>query len=122
MVEEDFMACARMIGVERRIAELILDCDRAIAEQPATGEARWLGRLEDQRRRLAAPDLRTIVAVTARLAEETPSLAPFVALALRPLVAERPELRPFLQRLTPPAEEVAAPHRDVAKSPANGRV
>lgn len=59
MIEQDFLECARTIGVDLRIAALLVDCDRALAEYPDGGDARWLDRLEDQRRRLLDPDLRS---------------------------------------------------------------
>ena len=100
MLEHDFRLCAQTIGVEQRLAALILDCEKALADFPEEGDRRWYWRLEDQHRRLLAPDLRTIVAVTTRLAEETPALALPLAAALQPLVAQRPDLAPFHARLS----------------------
>lgn len=98
-LERDFRLCAQTVGVDQRLAALILDCERAMAEFPPEGDRRWYGRLEDQHRKLLTPDLRTIVAVTTRLAEETPALAPLVAATLQSLAAKRPDLAAFHDRL-----------------------
>ena len=99
MLEHHFRLCAQTIGVDQRLASLILDCEKAMAEFPEDGDRRWYWRLEDQHRRLLSPDLRMIVAVATRLAEETPALAPPLAAALRPLVAQRPDFGGFQARL-----------------------
>lgn len=109
MLEQDFRMCARTIGVEQRLAALILDCEKAMAEYPEDGDRRWYWRLEDQHRRLLSPDLRMIVAVTTRLVEETPALAPPVAAALRVLLAKRPDLAPFHTRLVAMSRLGASP-------------
>lgn len=58
-----------MIGVDRRIAALIQDCDRAIASYPAGGDQRWLRRFEERRRQLHEPSLRIIVALPSSFAK-----------------------------------------------------
>ncbi len=107
-IEQKFLACARAIGVESRIAALLVDCDRALADHPDAGDRRWAWRLEGQRRQLSQPDLRTIAAVTTQLVEETPCLAPLLVATMNDLVVARPELKRFHQRLTRAADAVDA--------------
>lgn len=90
--------CAGMIGVDRKIAALIDDCDRVLAELPKT-DGRWRARVEAQRQRLLDPDLRTIVAPATSLAEDSPTLAVLVAAAMKDLVAADPTLAPSALRL-----------------------
>jgi hypothetical protein len=90
--------CAGMIGVDRKIAALIDDCDRLLTDLPKT-DGRWRARVEAQRQRLLDPDLRTIVALATSLAEDTPTLAVLVAAAMKDLVAADPTLAPFALRL-----------------------
>jgi len=110
MLEQDFRMCARTVGIEQRLAALILDCEKAMADYPEDGDRRWYWRLEDQHRRLLSPDLRMIVAVTTRLAEETPALASPVAAALQALVARRPDLAPFHARLAAISRQAIRAH------------
>lgn len=100
MPENKLLQCAMTIGVDRRIAQLIVDCDQAISTFADGRDPRWLGRIEDQRRRLVEPDLRTLVAVTTQVCEETPALAPFVTPILAELSLTNPDLRPFHHRLS----------------------
>ena len=88
-----------MIGVDRKIAALIADCDHALAAFPRDGDQRWLARLQDQRSRLLHPDLRTSAALATTIAEDAPALAGLVAAAMKDLTAAHPELRPFHARL-----------------------
>jgi hypothetical protein len=99
MSEAGFRICARTIGVELKIAALIADCDKALADPRRRGDERWRARVEDQRQRLLAPDLRTIVALATCLAEDTPGLALLVAAAMKELAAADPDLRCFERRL-----------------------
>jgi hypothetical protein len=108
-IEQKFLACARAIGVEGRVAALLVDCDRALADQPEAGDPPWIRRLEGQRRQLAQPDLRTIAAITTQLVEETPSLAPLLVATMHELVVTHPDLRPFHQRLARAAAIAGAP-------------
>ena len=99
MVEQRFIEWAMSIGVDRRIAELLADCDRAIAAYPETGDPRWLWRIEEQKRRLRAPDLPLIVALVTALCEQAPELAPAGSSAIKALALKYPSLRPFQIRL-----------------------
>lgn len=99
MVEQQFIEWAMSIGVDRRIAELLADCDRAIADYPETGNPSWLWRLEDQGRRLRAPDLSLIVSLVTAICEDTPALAPSGSAAIQALALKHPSLRPFQARL-----------------------
>ena len=76
MVETRFVNLAMSIGVPEKIASLSVDCDKAIAAFTPDDDRRWYWRLEHQRRLLLNPTLRAVVALTARVVEETPGLAP----------------------------------------------
>ncbi|MEH0194233.1 hypothetical protein V7S57_00715 [Caulobacter sp. CCNWLY153] len=104
MVEQRFIGWAMSIGVDRRIAGLLADCDRAIAAYPETAAPRWLRRIEDQRRRLRAPDLPLIVALVTALCEETPSLAASGLEVLQAVADKHPSLTPFQARLLAAAQ------------------
>lgn len=69
MIESRFVTLALSIGVAGKIAALIADCDKAIAKIDQSSDSRWLWRLEDQRRLLQNPPLRTLVALSTRLVE-----------------------------------------------------
>lgn len=99
MVEEQFLQCAMSVGIDRRIADLIVDCDRAIADYPDDADPRWLARIEAQKAQLLAPDLKLVVALTVRLAEETPVLTPRLMTAMDELVGKYPSLASFHARL-----------------------
>lgn len=102
MVEKTFVEKAMSLGVDRKIAVLIADCDRALIDLPADRDRRWQWRIEGHRRLLLAPSLRTLVALATRICEETPSLAPSLAPALADLVRKHPEFLPFQARILDP--------------------
>jgi hypothetical protein len=108
MVEQRFIEWAMSIGVDRRIAELIHDCDRAIAAYPEAADPQWLWRIEGQKSRLLSPDLPLIVALVTSLCEETPALASTGAAAIKALTLRHPSLQPFQARLLA-AEQDQAP-------------
>lgn len=99
MTEQTFLRAARSIGVERRLAELILDCDRAIREYPADQSRRWLWHIEGQRQRLLEPNLDVIASVAVQMCEARPDLARFIMPALAELTLKRPNLRNHYVRL-----------------------
>lgn len=45
-IAQKFLAWAQAVGVENRIAALLSDCDRALADYPEAGDRRWIWRLE----------------------------------------------------------------------------
>jgi hypothetical protein len=100
MVEQDFIALAMGMGVGTRISRLRTEIDQTIRAYPPTGDERWLVRLEAQRRLLAAPTLRVIVALTVRLCEESPEAAAKAAPLLDALVLRDPGLASLTRRLT----------------------
>ena len=109
MIEQHFVEWSMAIGVDRRIALAIGDCDRAIAAYPGKSDQRWLCRIQDQRARLRSPDLPLIVALITALCEETPSLAPLGVTAIKELALKYPSLRPFQARLALAAQDRMSP-------------
>ena len=102
MIETQFVTLAMSIGVPGKIATLIDGVDAATAELADRADCRWIWRLEDQRRLLQQPTLRTVVALTTRLVEERPELASVAAAALTPLATRHPEFAPYLARVLNP--------------------
>ena len=114
MVEEQFLQCAMSVGIDRRIADLVLDCDQAIADYPHDADRRWLERIAAQKAQLLAPDLKLVVALTVRLAEETPVLTPRLLAAMDRLVSKYPSLASFHARLARLAVAEAADQASAA--------
>jgi hypothetical protein len=98
MPETRLMKLAMSIGVAGKIAALLADCDRAIADLATQPDQRWLWRLEDQHRTLLNPSLRALAALTTRMAEENPSLSPLIAPALADLALRYPDMKGFHAR------------------------
>lgn len=87
---ETFIRAAHAAGMARRLADLAQEVDTVIAAHPPYGGARYLNRLTEQRRRLAAPDLAPIAHLTAELCvRDARVLAALAPLADR-LVADHP--------------------------------
>lgn len=102
MVEKQFVSVAMSLGVAAKIAHLTQDCERALADLAKRPDRRWAWRLEDQRRLLLNPTLRTLVALTTRLAEEDTSLAAPLAPLLAELSARHPEFASYHARVLRP--------------------
>jgi len=102
MPETRFVDLAMSIGVADRIAALISDCDAALARLGDSLDHRPAWRVEEQRRLLLQPDLRTLVALATRLVEEDPRLGPVVAPALADLTRQHPAFAPYHARVLAP--------------------
>lgn len=98
MPETRFVDLALSIGVAHKIATLLGDCDLALARMVDAQDRRWAWRLEGQRRLLLKPSLRALVALSTRLVEEDPKLAPLVAPAIAELARRNPDFAPFHAR------------------------
>jgi len=105
---ETFIRAAHAAGVARRLAELAQEVDAVIASYPRYGGARYLNRLIEQRRRLAAPDLALVAHLTAELcARDARVLTALLPLAQR-LTADHPCLRKVTALADqPPVRKVA---------------
>lgn len=68
-----FLDAALKAGVAERLAAMLDDVDRAIADAPRLTNARHLRRLEAQRDRLRRPDLDLIVRLTGAVYAAKPS-------------------------------------------------
>ena len=110
MAETRFVKVATSVGVARKIAALMVECDR-VAEHAVFP---WSDQLDAQRRLLQHPTLRALVALTTRLVEENPDLTPLVAPALGDLLEAHPDYAPFHARvLDPCGAGLGAPLRGV---------
>lgn len=90
------------IGVASKIEALVNDCDQALSELPSADERRWAWRIEDQRRLLLNPTLRAVVALSARIVEESPRLKGVVRPVLAELISRHSEFAPYLARVSNP--------------------